>query len=155
MISWGGLVWLPSDIGSGAIMTTVAPGKEVVVPLHSFCVELHKLAPHVNTEYAFADDADQKRLGVSQPILGRVFRMTQSGQITLPPGQSMDTLIQWSLWTSIEGMNKDKFHKEYFTLLKKDYAAMNKKWDKDAEQQVESQSQNLWTNVDKVLAAKD
>jgi FecR protein len=155
MISWGGLVWLPSYSGLGLTMTSVPPGKEVIVPLHSFCVELHKLAPHVNTEYAFAEDADQKRLGVNQPILDRVFRMTQSGQITLPPGQPMDTLIQWSLWASIEGMNKDKLHDEYFTLMKKNYAAMNKKFDKDAEQQVESQSQNLWTNVDKVLAAKD
>ena len=61
MISMGGFLRVtpPGALGSGP----AAPvGGEASMPLRSFCVELHKLAPHPKTEYKIGDESDKAGL---------------------------------------------------------------------------------------------
>jgi len=126
-------------------------GGEAGMPLRSFCVELHKLAPHPKTEYKIGDESDQAGLGANRAIVDRVFTRVQTGQLRLPPGHPMDSVIQWSLWCKIEGMDEKKFHEEFTKLVHKNYEAQKKKWDKNAEHQTEEASRSLWSAVSEVL----
>jgi hypothetical protein len=121
------------------------------MPLRSYCVELHKLAPHPKTEYRFGDEEDQKQLGPNRPIVDRTFSMVQTGKLQLPHDHSLDTVIQWSLWSKIEGMDEKKFDEEFLKLVHKNFEAQKRKWDKAAEQQEEASSRTLWQSVQAVL----
>jgi hypothetical protein len=133
----------------------VPAGTEGTMMLRSYCVELHKLAPHPKSIYKFADEGDQKRFAPNRVLVDRAFHLVLTRQITLPRGQAMDSLVQWMLWKNIEGMDAKKFHEEFSGLVKKNYEAQKKKWDKAAEQESERLEKDLWTNIDKVLAGKD
>lgn len=139
----------------GAMFFTVPENSRISTPLRSYCLELHKLAPHAQTEYKFASSADQKALNSNGALVSRVFRMVQSGAVKLPEGQPMDGLIQWSLWTRIEGLDGKKFGEEYLRLVKKRFEVDKKKFDKQAEQETNKQAQELYAAVSTVLAAKD
>jgi hypothetical protein len=130
-------------------------GTEGTMMLRSFCVELHKLAPHPKSVYKFADAGDQKHFAQNRALVDRAFHMVLTYQITLPPGQTMDGLVQWLLWKNIEGLDEKKFHEEFVGLVKRNYEAQKKKWDKDAEHEVERMEKDLWNNIEKVRAGKD
>jgi hypothetical protein len=80
--------------------------------------------------------------------------MVLTREITLPPGQSMDSLVQWLLWKNIEGLSERAFRDEVLRLIKINHEAQKKKWDKNAEHEAERIAQDLWNNVQKVLNAK-
>ncbi|GAC1661034.1 MAG: hypothetical protein NVS9B4_12740 [Candidatus Acidiferrum sp.] len=150
MLSMGGfLIVLPAGVlGAGP----AAPSSgEASMPLRSFCVELHKLAPHPKTEYRFGDPGEQENLGGNRQVVDRTFSMVQTGQLKLPPQHSMDSVTQWSLWSKIEGMDEKKFVEEYLKLTHKNYEAKKQKWDKSAEQMMETAARGLWPAVQKVL----
>jgi hypothetical protein len=138
-----------------AAFFTVPENGRVSIPLRSYCLELHKLAPHAKTKYHFAKAADQQALGPNRSIISRVFRMVQNGSVKLPRGQPMDGLIQWSLWTTREGLDGRKFGEEYVRLVKKHFEVEKKKFDKQAEQETNKQAQELFAAVSTVLAAKE
>jgi hypothetical protein len=122
--------------------------------LRSYCLELHKLAPHPDTRYEFADAKLQEDLGSNSAFLQHIFEMVQSGALKIPPGHSMDSLIQWTLWASREGMDQSKFMDAYLTLVHHNYDAQKRKWDKDAQKQMEESGKGLWPAVAMALAAK-
>ncbi len=133
----------------------VPAGTEATMMLRSFCVEFHKLAPHPKSIYKFADAGDQNRYAPNRALVGRAFHMVLTHQIALPADQQMDSLVQWLLWKNIEGLNEKKFHEEFFGLVKRNYEAQKRKWDKAAERDILKMEQGLWNNIQKVLAAKD
>ena len=122
--------------------------------LRSYCLELHKLAPHPETRYDFADAKLQDELGPNAAFLQHIFEMVQSGALKIPPGHSLDSLIQWTLWASREGMDESKFMDAYMTLVHHNYDAQKRKWDKDAQKQMEESGKGLWPAVAMALAAK-
>ncbi len=132
-----------------------AAGTDATMMLRSYCVQLHKLAPHPKTVYKFADSAEQKKFAPNRVLVDRAFHMVLTRKITLPPGQSMDTLIQWLLWKNIEGLTEKTFRDEFFHIVKTNYDAQKKKWNKDAERETERLEQDLWNNIQKVNAATD
>ncbi|HEV2022152.1 MAG TPA: hypothetical protein VGQ94_06445, partial [Terriglobales bacterium] len=69
-----------------------------------------------------------------------------------PGVHPLDSLTQWSLWASREKMDAKKFREEYVGLGKKNYEIMKKKWDKNVQRAVEASADDLWPNVEKVLA---
>lgn len=147
----------PRPAGANAFVAgsaTAPAGSEATMMLRSYCVELHKLAPHPKTVYKFADAGDQKKYAPNRELVDRAFHLVLTRQITLPPGQTMDSLVQWMLWKNIEGLDEKRFHEEFFDLVKKNYEAQ-KKWDKNAQQDVEKLEQDLWNNTQKVLTAKN
>jgi FecR protein len=150
MISMGGFMRIApaSALGAGPAAPT---GGEASMPLRSYCVELHKLAPHPKTEYRFGDEADQKELGPNRPIVDRTFSLVQTGKLQLPPDHQLDNVIQWSLWSKIEGMDQKKFHEEFMKLVQKNAEIQKRKWDKPAEKQAEASGQQLWRLVQTVL----
>ncbi len=154
MITMGAMLSLSSPAGAAAagITTTVPPGGTATTPLRSYCLELRKLAPHPKTEYKFADADEQQKLGTNRSIVDKTFHLRQTGQLPLAH-QTLDGVIQWSLWTRLEGMDEKKFREEYFKLVRKNYDAQKKKWDKDAERLIETSAQELWGHVRTVLGA--
>lgn len=127
---------------------------EVSVPLQSYCVELHKLAPHPKTEYRFGDASDQEHLGNNLDVLERAHWLFQTQQLKVPQGHSFDSIIQWSLWTKIEGLDEKKFQEEFLKLVHKNYDAQKKKWDKSTEKEMEGFGRTLWQSVQTVLTSK-
>ncbi len=77
--------------------------------------------------------------------------MMQTGALVPPPNTSMDSIIQYSLWTKIEKLTQKQFLDEYKLLVHKNYEAKKMKWDKDVEKSTETSGQNLWGAVQKVL----
>lgn len=142
-------VALPATAAAG-----VPPGGEATMFLRSYCLELHKLAPHPKTEYKFADEGEQEKLGTNYGIVDRAFRLVQTREIKLSQFHNVDSVIQWSLWASLEGMDQKKFHEEYFKLVRKNYEAKKMKWDKDAERMIEASAVELWSDVQRVLGTK-
>jgi hypothetical protein len=140
--------------GSAAIDAPVPAGTEATMLLRSYCVELHKLAPHPKTYYKFAEEAEQKKYAPQRPLVDRAYHMLLARQLTLPPGQSLDALVQWMLWADIEKMSHKQFRDEFFTLVKHNYEAQKKKWDKNAEKEVEQMEEDLWNTAQKVINAK-
>lgn len=137
------------DIGAEQLPPNVAEGV-----LRSYCLELHKLAPHPETRYDFADAKLQEELGPNAAFLQHIFELVQSGALKIPQGHTLDTLIQWTLWASREGMDEGKFKDAYRTLVHHNYDAQKKKWDKDAEKFVDDSEKTLWPAVAVALAAK-
>jgi hypothetical protein len=151
MISMGGMFWVPAGSVLAAGPAAPPAAGEVEADLRSYCVELHKLAPHPKTEYRFGQADDQEQLGANRPIVDKVFTMMQTGALSAPPGSNMDSIIQYSLWAKIEKMSEKQFMDEYKLLVHKNYDAENKKFDKNAEKNAETAGQNLWGAVQKVL----
>jgi FecR protein len=151
MISMGGMLYVPagSVLASGPAVPPAMGQAEM--DLRSYCVELHKLAPHPKTEYRFGPAEDQQSLGANRPVVDKVFTMMQTGALTPPAGSNMDSIIQYSLWTKIEQMTQKQFLDEYKLLVRKNYDAQKKKWDKDAEKSAETSGQGLYEAVQKVL----
>jgi hypothetical protein len=150
MITMGLFLRLGASGALGAGPAAPAPS-EATIPLRAYCVELHKLAPHPKTEYRIGDAEDQQKLGVNRSIVDKTFSMVQTHQLSLPSGHSMDSVIQWSLWSKIEGMEEKKFMEEFNKLVKKNYEVQKKKWDKTSEQQTEQSGHSLWGLVSQVL----
>lgn len=148
----------PEGDGTGLVpvsmrTSVVAPaGTDATMMLRSFCVQLHKLAPIPKTAYKFADTADQQKYSPNRVLVDRAFHMVLTRKITLPPGQSMDNLVQWLLWKNIEGLNEKTFHEEFFHIVKGNYEAQKKKWNKDSERETDRLEQDLWNNIQKVLS---
>ena len=69
-----------------------------------------------------------------------------------PARHALDGLTQWSLWAAREKMNAKEFHEEFLKLVKHNYENMKKKWDKNVQRAVEASADDLWPNVEKVLA---
>jgi hypothetical protein len=51
-------------------------------------------------------------------------------------------------------MDQSKFMDAYMTLVHHNYDAQKRKWDKDAQKQMEESGQGLWPAVAMALAAK-
>lgn len=127
--------------------------EETTFIVRGYCLELHKLAPHQKTKYKFADEDEQKKLSAPNlKVMEKAHQLYNARQIGSQL-HSLDSIVQWSLWASREGMNAKKFHEEFFDLVEKNYKGMNKKWDKDAKASTERMAQDLWGAVEKVLAA--
>jgi FecR protein len=149
MITMGGMVFVVSSPRPGA-----APGSMAVpgggtgsMPLRAYCLELHKLAPHQKTEYRFASHDDQRELGVNRAIVDRAFRMHSNRELTLPPTETLDGAIQWTLWASRENMSQKDFHEQYTNLVEHNYEAKKQKIDKALKEKIERSGQDLWTLV--------
>ncbi|HTK94481.1 MAG TPA: FecR family protein [Terriglobales bacterium] len=123
--------------------------------LRGYCLELHKLAPHQKTRYKFADADEQERLSAPNlKVMEAATKMFFSGQGPPPNLAGLDSLAQWSLWASREGLtDPKKFSEEYVGLVKRNYEAQNKKFDKKTKEQVENVAQQFWPFVEKVLQA--
>jgi hypothetical protein len=122
------------------------------VPLRSFCVDLHKLAPHQKTEYRVANPGEQEKFAPDQRIIGQTIHMLQSGQIHAG-SLSVDGIIQWSLWVRIEKLKEKEFKEEMTKIAHKNVEAQKKKWDKQTEKAVEASANDLWHIVDTILRA--
>jgi hypothetical protein len=141
------------------IVPTAAPAggdeptsRSATVPLRSFCVDLHKLAPHQKTEYRVANPSEQEKFAPDQRIIGQTIQMLQSGQIH-PGSLSVDGIIQWSLWVHIEKLKEKEFTEELTKIARKNVEAQKKKWDKQTEKAVEASARELWHIVDTILRA--
>ncbi|MBV8208069.1 MAG: carboxypeptidase regulatory-like domain-containing protein [Acidobacteria bacterium] len=136
--------------GGGAPDTK--PARNVATMLmRSYCLELHKLAPVPNTKYRFAAADLQQKLNGSADLMQRVFTSVQTGVLKVPQGHSLDGVIQWAEWALREGMDEKKFKDSYMLLVKHNYNVQKKKWDKAAEQLVESSGNSLWPVVQAAL----
>lgn len=129
----------------------VLASSDVTEPMRSYCVQLHKLAPHPKTEYKFGDEGDQKEYGDSLSVLSRVFQLLQTRQLQSSAGHGLDSIIQWSLWAKLEKMDQKEFVDAYEKLVKKNFEAKNQKIDKETERRVKDSEQDLWNLVQVVL----
>ena len=131
-------------------MYFVAPQSEMEFALRGFCLELHKLAPHPQTEYKF-DEGKEEKLAPNLKVMEAAARLYHTGQAR-PARHGLDALTQWALWASREKMDAKKFREEYIGLGKKNYKALKKKWDKNVERAAEGFVDDLWPSVEKVVA---
>lgn len=150
METWGILIIVhpAGALGSGPAAAT---GGEVTAPMRSYCVELHKLAPHPQTEYKFAKEDDQKKFVGNLPVLKRALELYQTRQLQSPLGHGLDSVIQWSLWAKIEKLGQKEFMEEFTKIVHKNYEAKKQKWDKETQKKVEASGQDLWKLVQIVL----
>ena len=150
MDSWG--VWIivrpAGALGSGPAAPT---GGEATVPMRSYCVNLHKLAPHPTTEYKFAGEGEQKKHEEYRAVLLKTLELYQTRQLPSTKSHGLDSIIQWSLWAKIEKMGQKEFMEEFTKLVHKNYEAKKQKWDKEAQQTVAASGQDLWRLVEAVL----
>jgi hypothetical protein len=133
----------------------VPPGTtDLDFPLRGYCLDLHKLAPHQKTKYKFADADEQQRLSApNMKIMETADRLFFTGQAN-PPNASLDSLVQWSLWASREGLTDGKkFEEQYVGLVERNYKNQDKKFDKKTKENVEQIARGFWPYVEKVLAA--
>ena len=98
---------------------------------------------------------EQERLSAPNlKVMEAATKMFFSGQGPPPNLAGLDSLAQWSLWASREGLtDPKKFSEEYVGLVKRNYEAQNKKFDKKTKEQVENVAQQFWPYVEKVLQA--
>ena len=118
--------------------------------LRGFCLELHKLAPHPQTEYKF-DEGKEEKLAPNLKVMEAAARLYHTGEAK-PARHGLDALTQWSLWASREKLDAKQFREEYIGLGKKNYKALKKKWDKNVERVAEGFVDDLWPSVEKVVA---
>jgi hypothetical protein len=140
----------------GGVMRVAAPAKDersrvASRAMRSYCVNLHKHAPHQNTDYTFAGDDEQQRLAPLRPVIDRTFLRVQTGALVLSGGHSVDAVLQWSLWTVLERMNDRKFMEEFSALVRKNLEAQKRRWDAAARKDVDTSGRALWTLVQGVL----
>jgi len=149
MLTWGGYVLLAvaSPPMPGAMNFTVPANGEVSIPLRSYCLELHKQAPHPKTEYKFADADDQQKLGLQRKMIESGLRLALTGKFKPGKWSALDSVIQWSVWADREGMDFGKFREEFLKLVEKNYKSQKKKWDKQAKAEVEAGAKELWDAV--------
>lgn len=126
------------------------PNSETEFTLRGFCLELHKLAPHQQTEYKF-DEGKEEKLAPNLKVMEAAARLYHTGAAH-PTQHSLDSLTQWSLWASREKMDAKEFRKEFVGLVKRNYEILKKKWTKEVERAVDAAVDDLWSNVEKVLA---
>jgi hypothetical protein len=123
----------------------------VTVPMRAYCVELHKLAPHPQTRYKFANEDHQKKFTEHLPVMQRALELYYTRQLPSAAGHQFDSILQWSLWAKIEKMAQKEFMEEFTKLVHKNYEAKKQKWDKEAQKKVEASGQDLWKLVQIVL----
>jgi hypothetical protein len=123
----------------------------VTEPIRSYCVQLHKLAPHPQSEYKFANEDEQKKMNSYLPLMERTLQLFMTKQLRSPMGHGLDAIVQWALWAKIEKMGEKEFMDEFTKLAHKNYVARNQKWDKDAQKRVADSRQELWKLVQVVL----
>ncbi len=97
-----------SPKGGGKEPSAAKPN-EVIIPVPSYCLDLHKLAPHPQVVYKFADENKQRELGKYGEVGNRIFRAVQSREVQLPPGVSLALGKQWTSWALREGLDAKKF----------------------------------------------
>lgn len=139
----------PASAAPGGMYFT-EPNSEMEFTLRGFCLELHKLAPHQKTEYKF-DEGKQEKLAPNLKLMEAAARLYHTGAAR-PTQHSLDSLTQWSLWASREKLDAKEFRKEFVGLVKRNYEVLKKKWTKEVQRAVDASVDDLWPNVEKVLA---
>lgn len=140
-------------ITAGLFMRVPPGAKDATQMMRSYCVELHKLAPHQRTEYQVSGEEDQRFIGWRRPIIDNGFRLEALRKISAASGHTIDSLIQWSLWTQIEGLDQRKFEEEFTKLVRKNYDAQKRRWDDAARKQTAASAGEMW-KVIQVIAPK-
>jgi FecR-like protein len=147
MITIGGFIRVVITRNARGAATKV----QQLMPLRSYCVELHKLAPHQKTEYTFAGEDDTRTLGPYRYYVDKAFKLVLSQQLPLGSSVSLDSLTQWSLWAALEDLNEKDFFEEFTKLVHKNFDAQKKKWDKAAQQQTEKSAREMWDLMQRIL----
>jgi hypothetical protein len=150
MITFGSLLRVPPP----GLVTAEPPAlvsSDTTEPLRSYCVQLHKLAPHPKTEYKFGDEGDQNEFGGNLQVLNRAFQLFKTGKLPSTTGHGLDAVIQWSVWARIEKMNQKEFGEAFQNLVRKNFEAKKQKMDKATEKRVQESEQDLWKLVQAVL----
>lgn len=127
------------------IFIRLSPGvRDVTVRMRAYCVELHKLAPHQRVEFQVAGEDDQIKFGFRRPIVDEAFRLSALKRLTSTTGHNLDVVIQWALWTHIEGLDLEKFTDEFTKLARKNIETQKKRWDDAAKKFTAAAIADMW-----------
>ncbi len=130
---------------TAGIFWRVPPGaKDQVHLMRAYCMELEKLAPHARTEYQVSGEDEQRLYGWRRPIVDNGFSLVAMKRLVSTTGHTVDSLIQWSLWTRIEGLDERKFAEEFTKLVRKNYEAQKKRWDDAAKKTTAASAADMW-----------
>jgi len=145
---------------SGTVVEAIAPGvtqpvsasgggKIVTQPLNGFCLEFGKHPPAEGTQYRLADETTQQKFEPMR-FISRAGEQMQEKKLFHPdsdPKAYMDAIVQYALWSKLEGWNQEQFTQHFVERTKENADALRVKWTKDMENALRAAAPGRWTDI--------
>ena len=149
----GVVVLEPVKSGPAPPALAVSGGNAVTVPLEAYCMEFARPVPSAGMSYRLAPPAVQQAF---QP-LGLVVRAgerLEAGGALHPdsnPQSYGEFIVQYTLWTVLEGWDERGFTEAFVRKTKENFAAVGRKWDGKTERILRDAAPGRWRDVQSVL----
>jgi len=147
---------------SGTVVEAIAPGvtqpvtasagpgsKVVTQPLNGFCLEFGKHPPAEGTLYRLADETTQEKFSPMRFISRAAQQMEQKKAFhpDSDPKAYMDAIVQYALWSKLEGWNQEQFTSHFVARTKENADALHVKWTNEMENALRAAAPNRWTDI--------
>jgi hypothetical protein len=147
---------------SGTVVEAIAPGvtqpvtasagsggKVVTQPLNGFCLEFGKHPPAEGTLYRLADETTQQKFEPMR-FISRAGEQMQEKKLFHPdsdPKAYMDAIVQYALWSKLEGWNQEQFTSHFVARTKENADALHVKWTSEMENALRAAAPGRWTDI--------
>ena len=151
---------------SGTVVEAIAPGvtqpvtasagaggKVVTQPLNGFCLEFSKHPPAEGTLYRLADDTTQQKFEPMR-FISRAGDQMQEKKLFHPdsdPKAYTDAILQYALWSKLEGWNQEQFTQHFVDRTKENADALHVKWSKEMEGALRAAAPGRWKDISEMI----
>jgi hypothetical protein len=151
---------------SGTVVEAIAPGvtqpvtasaggggKVITHPLNGFCLEFTKHPPPEGTLYRLADDTTQQKFEPMR-FISRAGDQMQEKKLFHPdsdPKAYTDAILQYALWSKLEGWNQEQFTQHFVDRTKENADALHVKWSKEMEGALRAAAPGRWKDISEMI----
>jgi hypothetical protein len=130
-------------------VTATAGGKVLTQPLNGYCLEFGKHPPREGTLYRLADESTQQKYRPMRFISRAADQMEQKKAFhpDSDPKAYMDAILQYALWSKLEGWNQEQFTSRFVERTKENADALGVKWTKDMENALRAAAPGRWNDI--------
>jgi hypothetical protein len=150
---------------SGTVVEAIAPGvtqpvtaagggKIVTQPLNGFCLEFGKHPPAEGTQYRLADETTQQKFEPMR-FISRAGEQMQEKKLFHPdsdPKAYTDAILQYALWSKLEGWNQEQFTSHFVQRTKENADALHVKWTNEMENALRAAAPGRWKDISEMLS---
>jgi hypothetical protein len=134
-------------------VTENAGGKVVTQPLNGFCLQFGKQPPAQGTLYRMADESVQQKYSPMRFIARASEQMGQNKAFhpDSDPKAYTDAILQYALWSELEGWNQEKFTQHFVERTKENADALHVKWTNEMENALRAAAPGRWKDISEML----
>ena len=122
---------------------------------NAYCLEFKLKPPDQGLMFHVADGEAQQKYAPAREILRASRRLQAANQLApdSDPAEYFVSIRQWAIWVNEQRFTQPQYRGAFVERIKKDVAAMGKKWTKEIENGLTALTPHRWDEIVKILRA--